>query len=33
MYERYELTIIDYDENRYVVCSYSDGGDEGWSAD
>lgn len=33
MYEKHEMEITAYEENIYVVCSYSQGPDEGWSDD
>lgn len=33
MYEKHEMEINSYEENNFVVCSYSDGGDTGWSYD
>lgn len=33
IYEKHEMEINPYEENFFVVCSYSDGGDTGWSVD
>jgi len=33
MYQKHEMDINLYEENIFVVCSYTDGGDTGWSYD